>query len=293
MSEVTPGPTEAEIEELLGAYALDALEPDEALMVEAHLSECVRCSAEVARHHEVAGLLANSGGVAPDELWDRIAERLDTAGAPSWEVLAARLDGPSMPGIDQGGVSAPTAAGSIEPAAVAEVVPIERAARRRGRWTTGVISAVAVAAAVAALVLGVQVHHLNGQVSALGSSHQTVTQAAQVALENPTTQRVQLTPTATSTAPSGATVTLVLSATGTGFVIPQGLHTLPDEETYQLWGSISGQLISLGVLGADPRVATFTFDSGAKVQAFAITIEQEGGVAQSTHQPLVEGSVQA
>jgi len=104
---------------------------------------------------------------------------------------------------------------------------------------------------------------------------------------------VQLTPTATSTAPSGATVTLVLSATGTGFVIPQGLHTLPDEETYQLWGSISGQLISLGVLGADPRVATFTFDSGAKVQAFAITIEQEGGVAQSTHQPLVEGSVQA
>ena len=283
MSEVTPGPTEAEIEELLGAYALDALEPDEALMVEEHLRECVRCSAEVARHHEVAGLLANSGGVAPDELWDRIAERLDSAGAPSWEVLAARLDGPSVPAIDQGAVSAP----------VAEVVPIEQAARRRGRWTTGVISAVAVAAAVAALVLGVQVHHLNGQVSALGSSHQTVTQAAQVALENPTTQRVQLTPTATSTAPSGATVTLVLSATGTGFVIPQGLHTLPDEETYQLWGSISGQLISLGVLGADPRVATFTFDSGAKVQAFAITIEQEGGVAQSTHQPLVEGSVQA
>jgi len=283
MSEVTPGPTEAEIEELLGAYALDALEPDEALMVEAHLSECVRCSAEVARHHEVAGLLANSGGVAPDELWDRIAERLDSAGAPSWEVLAARLDGPSVPAIDQGAVSAP----------VAEVVPIEQAARRRGRWTTGVISAVAVAAAVAALVLGVQVHHLNGQVSALSSTHQTVTQAAQVALENPSTQRVQLTPTATSTAPSGTTVTLVLSATGTGFVIPQGLHALPDEETYQLWGSISGQLISLGVLGADPRVATFTFDSGAKVQAFAITIEQEGGVAQSTHQPLVEGTVQA
>ena len=31
------GPTESEIEELLGAYALDALEPDERALVEAHL----------------------------------------------------------------------------------------------------------------------------------------------------------------------------------------------------------------------------------------------------------------
>ena len=31
-------------------------------MIERHLDECVRCSVEVAQHHEVAGLLANSGG---------------------------------------------------------------------------------------------------------------------------------------------------------------------------------------------------------------------------------------
>jgi anti-sigma factor RsiW len=58
------GPAEPEIKELLGAYALDALEPDERAMVEAHLRTCVRCSVEVARHHEVAGLLANPGGDA-------------------------------------------------------------------------------------------------------------------------------------------------------------------------------------------------------------------------------------
>jgi anti-sigma factor RsiW len=281
------GPTEAEIEELLGAYALDALEPEEAALVEEHLRTCVRCSAEVARHHEVAGLMANSGGDAPGELWDRIAERLEPVPAPSWDRLAARLDVPDRTGAPE----AP--APSVDPGpAVAEVVPIERA-HRRGGWTTAAATVVAIAAAVAALVLGVQVHHLNHQVSALSSPHQTVTQAAQVALEDPSTQRVQLTPTDTSTAPRDATVTLVLDASGTGFVIPQGMAALPSQETYQLWASIDGQLVSLGVLGSDPKVATFTFDSGAKVEAFAITAEQEGGVAQPTHKPLVEGTVQA
>ena len=71
------------------------------------------------------------------------------------------------------------------------------------------------------------------------------------------------------------------------------MAALPSQETYQLWASIDGQLVSLGVLGSDPKVATFTFDSGAKVEAFAITAEQEGGVAQPTHKPLVEGTVQA
>ena len=50
-----------EVAGLLGAYALDALDSDEAALVEAHLRDCPRCSAELARHHEVAGLLANSG----------------------------------------------------------------------------------------------------------------------------------------------------------------------------------------------------------------------------------------
>ncbi len=116
------GPTEAEIEELLGAYALDALEPEEAALVEEHLRTCVRCSAEVARHHEVAGLMANSGGDAPGELWDRIAERLEPVPAPSWDRLAARLDVPDRTGAPE----AP--APSVDPGpAVAEVVPIERA----------------------------------------------------------------------------------------------------------------------------------------------------------------------
>jgi len=94
MSETVPERSEREIEELLGAYALDA---DEAAAVEQHLRTCVRCAAEVASYHKVTGLLANSGGDAPVALWEKIAERLDEPGAPSWDLLAARLDPPPVP----------------------------------------------------------------------------------------------------------------------------------------------------------------------------------------------------
>jgi len=74
--------THDEIEELLGAYALDALDADERQEVEAHLATCPRCRAEVAAHREVAALLGNAvaaeDGVAgaPDDLWDRISASL-------------------------------------------------------------------------------------------------------------------------------------------------------------------------------------------------------------------------
>ena len=65
-----------ELQELLGAYALDAVDPDEAALVEDHLRECPRCRAEVAELREVAGLLGQSGSDAPEGVWDRIAASL-------------------------------------------------------------------------------------------------------------------------------------------------------------------------------------------------------------------------
>ena len=67
-----------EIAQLLGAFALDAVEPDEAEAIRAHLLECPRCASEVAEHWEVTGLIANVGVDAPAELWDRIAAQIDT-----------------------------------------------------------------------------------------------------------------------------------------------------------------------------------------------------------------------
>ncbi|HXP33677.1 MAG TPA: zf-HC2 domain-containing protein, partial [Acidimicrobiales bacterium] len=67
-----------DIAQLLGAFALDAVDPDEADAIRAHLAECPRCASEVAEHWEVTGLIANVGVDAPPELWDRIAARIDT-----------------------------------------------------------------------------------------------------------------------------------------------------------------------------------------------------------------------
>ena len=71
--------THDEVAELLGAYALDAVEGDERDAVDRHLNECPRCRAEVADHRTVASFLGSAGGRAPDGLWDRIAGTLEEA----------------------------------------------------------------------------------------------------------------------------------------------------------------------------------------------------------------------
>lgn len=86
-----------EIQELLGAYALDAVSPDEAAAVERHLVDCPRCRSEVEAHRETAASLAHVGMDAPEGVWERIADRLGSASPvpparrvrPRWPALAA------------------------------------------------------------------------------------------------------------------------------------------------------------------------------------------------------------
>ncbi len=83
----------AEIEGLLGAYALDAVDPREAREVESHLVTCEACLREVAEFHEVSALLTESVDEAP-QLWDRIAAEIETSERPvpgwyRWAVAAA------------------------------------------------------------------------------------------------------------------------------------------------------------------------------------------------------------
>jgi len=277
-----------EIQELLGAYALDAVDKDVAEEIERHLGECVKCSIEVAQHHEVAGLLANSGGASPDGLWDGIAARLGSS-PPSWERLASRLGPTDAGGVDRVGDADGTDAvgrtGDPEPA---DVVPIDRA-RRRNRVLARGAAIVAAAAAVVAVVLGVQVHHLHSQVSALQSDTK-LSAAEQSALADPSTKRIELT-AASPSGGSSAKVTVVLTRSGTGFVEAGTLAGLGSDQTYQLWAVIGHQTISLGLLGSQPGVVPFSVAGNAQVSAFAITAEQAGGVIHSTHQPVVAGEV--
>ncbi len=76
-----------ELDELLGAYALDAVSSEEARRVEDYLAVNPRAAAEVREHREVATMLAFTGMDAPEGLWSRIEQDLDSpAPAPGPEL---------------------------------------------------------------------------------------------------------------------------------------------------------------------------------------------------------------
>lgn len=242
------------VEELLGAYALDAVDPDEAALVEAHLAECPRCRAEVADHRAVAALLTSGSTEAPPpDLWDRIAADL---GDP-----ADRAQAPSAPVLDLGRAR-------------------ERRRGRRGLAIgAGVAAALLVVAAVGAVLVDQrrQLDDLRGQVAA-GDG----TVAALVA--DPAARVVEL------AGPSGASARAVVGADGGAVLLGAGLPALAEGETYQLWGvADGGDAVSLGLLGPDPGTTGFRLEGPSGT--LAVTAEPAGGSPQPTVDPLVTGAI--
>jgi anti-sigma factor RsiW len=253
-------PSHDEIAELLGAYALNAVDPDERALVERHLDECPRCRVEVNGHREVAAGLGNSGGDAPDGLWDRIASTLDEAPPPM------RL---SLPG-------------SAGPSG-ATVTPLARRTRVGGNRV--VIAAMGAAAALVIGALGVKVVQQDDQIDRISTAleDEAVLSAANLALLDP--EAVQ----STLMSPDGAlSASAVLLPNGTGYLLAHDLPALDDARTYQLWGQTGGGLISLGLLGAEPG-AVVPFQASGDVAALAITEEVAGGVSQSENAPALLG----
>jgi hypothetical protein len=218
--------THHDVEELLGAYAVDAVDADEAVMIEAHLAECPRCRAEVADLREVAALLANSGTSAPAGVWERIAAELDDAPPPM------RL--------------------FVNP--TAGVVALDRA---RHRWRRFAVAGVAAAAAVVILVLGISVRTLNHKVDHLQATNATET-AAGAALGDPSARLARL------KGDAGQTALAVLRPNGEGYFIANGLAPL-DHRVYELWGATSaGQVVALGTMPG-PGVYAFSADASVTV----------------------------
>ena len=247
-----------QIEELLGAFALDAVDGPERDVIEAHLTGCPRCRAEVTGHRETAALLAHSGARAPEGVWSQIAEALDEA----------------PPELD-----------------MARIVP-----GRPARWSRRSVSlrtaaaAVAVAAALTAF-LGVQVGRQDARLDRVQNLVQGflrkegIRSAAMAAMGDPKAEELKL------TAPDGksAEARLVRQPDGTGFLVADHLSPLPANRTYQLWAVRPEAKISLAVLGNDPDVAPFRITG--PVLAYAITEEVANGVAASQNPPVVVGWV--
>jgi anti-sigma factor RsiW len=273
--------THDDLQSQLGAYALDALDPDEAAEVEAHLTECPRCQSEVAAHRNTASLLAMVGGEAPALLWDRIAAELTVDDTASGEH-------PPEPGV----LPRPTPPRALDDTVPGEpgrepakVVPLSRARRR---IAMPVVAALATAAAAAAAILGVSAARLDHRVNVLSSALSAggLQQAAAAAVLSPEHRAVQLT-----SANNHHGVQVVILPDGIAYVVQSNLPVLDALRTYQLWGLVNGKAVSLGLLGSKPQVAAFQVDPA--VSRLMVTAEPRGGVPQPTTPVLVQGNIPA
>lgn len=209
------------VEDLLGVYALNALDDDERRQVESHLAECPRCRAEVDAHREVASRLGQSGARAPDGVWERIAEHIEAAPPPPLRLV-----------VDDG---------SRHPSSA-----------RRWRSLGGVITAAA--AAVAIVALSVSSIRQQDTIDRVEQA-QGLSTAATQAFADPDARIAEL------AADDGSVlVRAAVLPDGTGYLLADALPDL-DESIYQLWGGTGDEVVSLGTIGATPGVLSFAVDA--------------------------------
>jgi anti-sigma factor RsiW len=248
-----------EVTELLGAYALDALEPAEHQAVDGHVRGCPVCLAEVAEHREVAGLLTPGWAKPPAGLWDKIAASLEEVPPP--------LD-------------------------LAPVIAMKQRQRAttapRRSFGPGIAAMVAVAAVALVGFLGVRlVDDDSRRADPDGGGYALELQrSVNAALAAPEARTVDLVST-----DGYRTAQAVVLPDGTGYLVRNNLPALADERTYQLWAVVGTSAISVGVLGPEPKVVPFKMDG--PVSALAITEETKGGVVSSKNPPLMMGKIQA
>lgn len=228
-----------ELDELLGAYALDAVSAEERRRVEEHLLVDPRARAEVREHREVASLLAWTGSAAPEGLWDRIADQLeDRAPEPSGELAA---------------VLAFDAAGA------------RRSTGRRRHWQpfVGWLGATAAAAAIAVFAVSV--------LDESDPARSPMLEAVDAARKDRDSMVTML-----MDADGMVGGEAIIDVEGHGYLLVDRLPELPEDRTYQLWGEMDGKAISLGVLGNQPSMETFTAEG--QLTKLMITNEVAGGV---------------
>jgi anti-sigma-K factor RskA len=256
MTDATPAPDTHELDALLGAYALDALDADDRARVEVYLEREPTARAEVDDLRETAAslaLLPDTPTDAPPELWARIEQAI---GAPT-PTGRPELDG-----------------------------TVDELAQLRGR-RVAVRAAATIgiaAAAIAIVVLAAQVASLHGQLNRSRSLSSAATAAAfNRAVQAPGAREVGL------ESGSGATLArVVLMADGSGYLRGDHLAPLSPHQTYQLWAFTGNantpNVVSAGVLGPDPSAVAF--HASGPVHGFAVTVESAGGVVTSHHAPI-------
>ena len=270
MNEQTPNPgpalpdpgSDAELDDLLGAYALDALDEDEHDRVDDYVSTHRQARLEVSRFEDVLAALASAEAAElPPQLWDRVQRQLDPAPTAADPPMPAATPAAVTPAA----VAAPAAttpAPVATPAVTGDELARRRATPRTRRWAA---PALAVAAALALLASTAAVTTwANNRGQRYPADLVTLARAAE---QSPQAQIATLEGTAGS-------VRMVLDGSGHGYLLGEALPTLSEDQTYQLWSLDGSVAVSLGVLG--PRPSVVAFPAGT-LRSVALSIEPRGG----------------
>ncbi|MGH9082686.1 MAG: anti-sigma factor domain-containing protein [Acidimicrobiales bacterium] len=258
------------VAELLGAYSLDAVEPDEMRLVDEHLAQCPRCREEVDQLREVAAALGNRNEEPPPAVWEHIAERI--AGG------TGERSGADRPA--PGPTASPEGRRSIAGAGPGPAAGPRRGSVAGRAWAA---AAVALAAAAAVVALAISLVGANDRVSQLRSALTAPTAAVRAALASPGHRLVNL--RSRDGAPAAQ---LVVDRNGTGYVVTSTMPALPASQTYQLWASINGRTISLGLLAGKvvPGQAFSLGSSTSGARELMVTVEPAGGVVAPDRVPV-------
>jgi anti-sigma-K factor RskA len=252
--------------DLLGAYALDAVDGDEFTELNAHLESCPRCRAELDSLREVAAAMGNSVEPLPEGLWSQIAIRL-----PERQEVQ---DPPPMPRLVPD-----TSSPFRSPASAAGPT-------RQRRTLQTIIGAIAVAAAAVAVVFGIGLVRADNKVSNLQSVQAAPSSAVTAALNTPGHRVITL-----DSSTHEEKAKMVVLPSGQGYMVSSTLPSLDKGRTYQLWAIEGNQPISLGLLGSSPSQAAFTMAGSTNPSHLSITAEPAGGSVFPTGPILATGTV--
>ncbi len=244
----------SEVQELLGAYAVHAIDDDDSRAIEAHIQGCAECAEELAQLLDASAMYGMTELEEPSgEIWGRIQSEIRR--------------------------NVPTFADESESAvASAPVISLDTARQRRAerapRWRIAVASAAAAAAIAIPATLSF----------AGGSTAPTL-----AAIAKQTQGQVGSRTLPLLDAAGVSLADAVISSTGQGFIRPSTLTALPDTQTYQLWLIKDGVAISSGLLGSQPGVSTFTVRND--VDAIAISVEPASGSLAPSSTPVAVASL--
>lgn len=246
-----------EVEELLGAYALDALPPDEEAALRAHLASCQRHARELASLRDAASRLAETTAAPPPpSLRARVLAAVATDAAAS-STVAADAHGASPVAID--------------------AARARRAPRRRLHpldWSPRTWAAIAAALLVAVVGLAAW-----NAVLLRGDASEADRLAARVTWVS-------------SLEAHGVDARGAVAYVGDehkAIVFIDGLQPLGPSKTYQFWSIDGGTPESIGLMDTDASgkgTMVVPFDA-TRAHTLAVTVERAGGSPQPTSSPIL------